>query len=155
MNGLSDLIDPSAVFARLSVTSKRQAIEKLAEALATSSGIDPRASAEAVIARERLAGTGIGEGAAVPHARIEGLGRALVAFARLDPPQDFDALDARPADLVALLLAPAGQAGEHLKALARISRTLRRADIRERLRAARGADELIAILYGQVASDAA
>lgn len=155
MSGLSDLIEPSAVFARLAVASKRQAIERLAEALAGAAGLEARAAAEAALARERLSGTGIGEGVAVPHARVEGLTRPLVAFARLDPPQDFEAMDARPADLAALLLAPADRSGDHLKALARIARMLRRAEVRDRLRAARGVDELIAILDGKRESDAA
>lgn len=155
MSDLSDLIEPRAVFARLAVSSRRQAIERLAEALAVAAGVDDAAAVEAALARERLAGTGIGEGVAAPHARVAGVVRPLVAFARLDPPQDFDALDSRPADLVALLLAPADRGGEHLKALARISRVLRRAEIRDRLRAARGVDEIVAILGGQLESDAA
>jgi PTS system nitrogen regulatory IIA component len=94
--------------------------------------------------RERLAGTGIGEGVAIPHARLPGLERPIAGFARLDPPIDFDALDGRPADLVCMILAPDDRAGDHLKALAKVTRALRNAEFRERLRAARGHDEIMA-----------
>jgi len=98
-----------------------------------------------VLMRERLSGTGMGEGVAIPHAQLAGLKRAVGAFARLEPAQQFDAMDGRPADLVFMLLTPVGKGGDHLKALARVSRFLRRADMREKLRTARGSDELRAL----------
>jgi PTS system nitrogen regulatory IIA component len=155
MNGISDLIAPAAVLARISGVSKRQVLQTLAENLAEAAGCDGRAAFEAVLLRERLSGTGIGEGVALPHARVPGLKRAVVGFARLDPPCDFDGLDGRPADLVLMLLAPAEDGADHLKALARISRFLRRPEIRERLRAARGPEELLAVFSAHAASDAA
>jgi PTS system nitrogen regulatory IIA component len=144
MGDLRDLILPKAVLPRLGVVNKRQALSALAEALAQAADIDPRAAFDAVLMRERLAGTGIGEGVAIPHARLAGLEKPIAGFARLDPPIDFDALDGRPADLVCMILAPDDRGGDHLKALARVSRALRHADVRERLRAARGHDELMA-----------
>ncbi|MBL8551700.1 MAG: PTS sugar transporter subunit IIA [Hyphomonadaceae bacterium] len=150
MGDLRDLILPKAVLPRLGAVNKRQALQTLAEALATAGGADPRAAFDAVLMRERLAGTGIGEGVAVPHARLPGLVRPIAGFARLDPPIDFDALDGRPADLVCMILAPDDRGGDHLKALAKVSRALRHADMRERLRAARGHDELMAALAAAV-----
>lgn len=155
MNDLSDLIAPEAIVPRLAATSRRQALQQLAEALARGAGIDARAAFEAVLMRERLAGTGMGDGVAVPHAALKGLTTPIGAFARLDAPQEFDALDGRAADLVFMLISPADRGGDHLKALARVSRFFRRADIREKLRAARGADELYALFAGAVRSDAA
>src|SRR5690606_6974275 len=112
-------------------SSRRQALHALAEALAKTAGVDPRAAFEAVLLRERLSGTGVGEGVAIPHAPVAGLTRPVGALARLEPAQDFDALDGRPADLVFMLLAPPERGADHLKALARVSRFMRRADIRE------------------------
>ncbi|MGE0044402.1 MAG: PTS sugar transporter subunit IIA [Hyphomonadaceae bacterium] len=155
MGDLRDLVLPEAVLPRLAASSKRQALQLLSEALAAAAGVDPRAAYDAVLMRERLAGTGVGEGVAIPHARVPGLKRVVAAFARLDPAIDFDALDQRPADLVLILLAPDGCGGDHLKALARASRALRRHDVRERLRAARGHDELLAIFAAPAHSDAA
>jgi PTS system nitrogen regulatory IIA component len=155
MNDLSDLIAPDAVLTRLITTSRRQAIQAMADALAKSSGVDARAAFEAVLMRERMAGTGMGEGVAIPHAPVKGVIRPIGAFARLDPPQDFEAMDGRPADLVFMLISPPDRSADHLKALARISRLLRRAEMREKLRAARGGDELYALIAGAVRVDAA
>lgn len=146
MSGLSDLIAPEAILPRLLTTSRRQALQSIAEALAKSAGVDPRAAFDAVLIRERLSGTGMGEGVAIPHAPVPGVIRPVGALARLEPAQDFEALDGRPADLVFMLLAPVDRGADHLKALARVSRFLRRADMRDKLRAARGADDLAALI---------
>jgi len=155
MNDLKDLVLPEAILPRLQASSRRQALLTLSETLAKAAGIDARAAFEAVLLRERLSGTGMGEGVAIPHARAPGLSHPVAAFARLEPAQDFDALDGRPADLIFMLLAPPERGGDHLKALARASRFLRRAEIREKLRAARSAVELKALLTGAAQSDAA
>ncbi|QGZ93479.1 PTS sugar transporter subunit IIA [Terricaulis silvestris] len=146
MSGLSDLIAPEAILPRLLVTSRRQALQIVAETLAKSAGVDPRAAFDAVLIRERLSGTGMGEGVAIPHGPVPGVTRPVGAFARLEPAQDFEALDGRPADLVFMLFAPPDRGADHLKALARVSRFLRRADMREKLRASRGADDLAALI---------
>lgn len=75
-------------------------------------------------ARERMGSTGLGRGFALPHARIEGLGRLFGLFARLAQPIDFDAIDGEPVDLVFLLLIPGGSR-DHVSALAAIARTMR------------------------------
>lgn len=155
MNDLSDLLARDAILPRLAATSRRQALQIMTEALAKAAGIDARAAFEAVLMRERLSGTGISDGVAIPHAPVAGVTRPIGAFARLETPQEFDALDARPADLVFMLLAPPDRGGDHLKALARVSRMLRRADVRDKLRAARGAEEIYALLANTVHSDAA
>jgi PTS system nitrogen regulatory IIA component len=155
MNELSDLIAPEAIVPRLSASSRRNALQALADTLAKAANIDARAIFDAVLMRERLSGTGMGDGVAIPHAPVIGVTRPIGAFARLETPQDFDALDGRAADLIFMLLSPPDKGADHLKALARVSRLLRRADVREKLRAARGADELYALFANDVHSDAA
>jgi PTS system nitrogen regulatory IIA component len=139
----------------LAAASKRAVIQAMADTLSGAVGLDCRTVFDAVLMRERLSGTGVGEGVAIPHAKVAGLAQPVAAFARLDPAVDFDALDGRPADLVVMLLAPADRGGDHLKALARITRALRRADVRDRLRAARGKDDILAALGTMPESDAA
>ena len=73
MNDLSDLVAPDAILPRLLATSRRQALQLMADALAKSAGIDARAAFDAVLIRERLSGTGMGEGVAIPHAPVAGL----------------------------------------------------------------------------------
>ncbi len=155
MNDLSDLLAPGAVLPRLAAASRRQALQAMSEVAAKAANVDARAAFEAVLMRERLSGTGMGDGVAIPHAPVAGVTRPIGAFARLEMPQDFDALDSRPADLVFLLLAPPERGGDHLKALARVSRLLRHAEIREKLRAARSGDEIYALFSSAVRSDAA
>lgn len=155
MGGLNDLISPEAIMPRLLVTSRRQTLQQMADIVSRSAGVDARAAFDAVLIRERLAGTGISDGVAIPHASVKGVVAPVGAFARLEPAQDFEALDKRPADLVFMLLSPAERGADHLKALARVSRFLKRADVRDKLRAARGADELYALFAGAVHSDAA
>lgn len=155
MNELGDLIAPDAILPRLAATSRRNALLAMADAVARSAGVEARIAFDAVLMRERLAGTGVGEGVAIPHAPVLGVIRPVGVFARLDIPQSFDALDGRACDLVFMLLAPPDKGADHLKALARVSRFFRRADIREKLRAARGADELYALIAGNAHVNAA
>jgi PTS system nitrogen regulatory IIA component len=155
MNDLKDLVLPEAILPRLSAGSRRHALQHLSEALAGTAGLDTRAAFEAVLMRERLSGTGMGEGVAIPHAAVKGVTRPIGAFARLEVAQDFDALDGRPADLVFMLISPVDRGGDHLKALARVSRFMRRTDMREKLRAARGVDDLYALFTAAQRSDAA
>jgi len=155
VNDLSDLVAADAIVPRLIATSRRQALQLMADTLAKSAGINARAAFDTVLIRERLSGTGLGEGVATPHGPLPGLIRPIAAFARLDPPQDFEAMDNRPADLVFMLLSPPERSADHLKAFARISRFLKHAEVRHALRAARGGDELYALIAGAVRSDAA
>lgn len=155
MNDLNDLVSPEAVLPRLVASSRRQVLQALSDCLASAAGLDARLVFEAVLMRERLSGTGVGDGVALPHATLPGLKRPVGAFARAEPPQEFDALDGRPADLVFLLLSPAEKSGDHLKAIARVSRAMRRAEFRDKLRSARGGDELYALLAGGAHLDAA
>ncbi len=155
MNDLKDLVLADAILPRLAATSRRHALQTMVEALAKAAGIDERAAFEHILMRERLSGTGVGEGVAIPHARVAGVAAPVGAFARLEPAQDFGALDNRPADLVFMLVSPAEKGADHLKALARVSRFMRRADMREKLRGARSAAELRALFAGAAHSNAA
>lgn len=137
-------LTPQVILPRLHASSRRQALQLLIEAAADIEPIDQRGALEAALLRERLSGTGVGEGVAIPHARLPGLTTTLAVFARLDPAVDFGAIDGLPADLVLLLLTPAENGADHLKALAGASRLLRRSDVRDKLRDARGLDGLLA-----------
>ena len=108
----------------------------LASRAAASLNLDPKLVFNALQAREQLGSTGLGEGFALPHARIEGLDRFFGMFARLNRPIHFDSVDAKPVDLVFLLLIPAAAQGHHLAALAAISRHLRDKEFAARLRKA-------------------
>lgn len=86
--------------------------------------------------RESLGSTGVGDGVAIPHARIPGLKSAFGLLVRLQKPLDFDAIDGKPVDIVFLLLLPSGAKGEHLNVLAAVARRLRDAGVLGALRGA-------------------
>jgi nitrogen PTS system EIIA component len=152
---LTDLLLPQAVFPRARWRGKRQVLAGLSEAMANALGLDPRVVLEGVLERERLGSTGVGEGVAIPHARMPKLQRVVGGFARLEEAADFDAIDERPADLVFMLLAPEDAGAEHLRALARVSRLFRQEAFRAQLRAAQTSEAVLAILSPDAASHAA
>ncbi|MCZ7661305.1 MAG: PTS IIA-like nitrogen regulatory protein PtsN [Xanthobacteraceae bacterium] len=143
---LTDLVAPNAVIPALKVNSKKQAIQELAAKAAKLTGQNERAVFETLLQREKLGSTGIGDGIAIPHGKLPKLEKLFGLFARLDRPVDFDALDGQPVDLIFLLLAPEAAGADHLKALARVARLLRDAEIVRKLRDSRDAEALYAVL---------
>jgi PTS system nitrogen regulatory IIA component len=148
---LADLVTPRGVIAQLRAPTKRQVLQELARRAAAMTGIADKRIYDALVERERLGTTGIGNGIAIPHCRQSELTRLYGLFARLDRPAPFEAIDDQPVDLVFLLLAPTDAGAEHLKALARVSRLLRDKAMCEKLRGANSADALYALLTGGAA----
>jgi PTS system nitrogen regulatory IIA component len=143
---LGDLLDAGAISPRLNAASKRQALSIVAEIASRSLAVKPAEILAKLMQRERLGSTGVGYGVAVPHARLKGLERMHGVFVRLEAPIDFGAVDEQPVDLIFALLAPADHPAEHLRALAKVSRALRRSDLRQQLRQAQGADAIRALM---------
>jgi fructose-specific phosphotransferase system IIA component len=100
----------------------------------------------AVREREAVLSTGIGHGVAIPHGKSSAVAGLRMAAGRAAEPVDFDALDGQPVSLFFLLVGPESAAGPHIKALSRISRLVRRDEVRERLVGARDAEEFLAAL---------
>jgi PTS system nitrogen regulatory IIA component len=143
---ITDLVALEAIVPALRVSSKKQALQDLAARAATLTGQNERAIFEVLLQREKLGTTAVGYGVAIPHGKLAKLTRMFGLFARLDRPIDFEALDGQPVDLVFLLLAPEAAGADHLKALARVARLLRDQDTANKLRAARDAEALYAVL---------
>lgn len=143
---LAALIPPSAARVGAQAADSRAVLALLAGLGGQASGVPERAVLDALMARERLGSTGVGHGVAVPHARLPGITAQAGALLRLDAPVEFAAADLQPCDLFVLLLAPSDAAGDHLKALAALSRRLREAPVRAALRAAADAEGLRAAL---------
>lgn len=152
---IGDLLDRHAIIPRVTAGSKRQALSVAAEIAARLYGLKSGEVLDALLAREDEDSTGVGAGVAVPHARLRGLSRIRGIFLRLETPVDFQSVDDQPVDLVFALLAPTGALTEHLRALARVSRALRRPDLREQLRQARTQDALHALLVREAKPSAA
>ena len=152
---IGDLVDRGAIAPRVTAPGKRQALSVIAEIAARSFGLKPGEVLDALLEREAAGSTGVGYGVAVPHARLTGLTRLRGVFVRLEQPVEFGAVDDRPVDLLFALFAPPDASGEHLRALARVSRVLRQSDLREQLRLARGADAIHALLVQEARPTAA
>lgn len=152
---LGELLDQGAITLKVRASSKRQVLTIVAEIAARFVEATPAEIAAKLMARERLGSTGVGHGVAVPHARLKGLERMHGVFVQLDEPVDFGAVDEQPVDLIFALLAPADHPAEHLRALAKVSRALRQADLREQLRQAKSPDAVRALLVRDAGPKAA
>jgi PTS system nitrogen regulatory IIA component len=152
---LADILPPDAIIPSLDVTCKKQALQELAARAGAITGIEQREIFDALLQRERLGSTGLGRGIAIPHVKFKGLKGIVCLFARLSQPIPFDSQDGEDVDLVFLLLAPEHASGDHLKALARISRLVREPATLEALRSANDVESLRRVLFTPAASHAA
>jgi PTS system nitrogen regulatory IIA component len=152
---LADFLDFDAIKTALPGGSKRSLLQQLANLAAQRLGQDAGVILASLTEREQLGSTGFGQGVAIPHGKIEGLGQIYGLFARLAEPVDYKSIDGRPVDLVFLLLSPPDAGAEHLKALAAVSRVTRNMATLEKMRGARSRDALAAVLLGADERDAA
>jgi len=143
---LTDLVAANAVIPALKANSKKQAIQELAARAAQLTGQGERAIFDVLMQREKLGSTGVGNGIAIPHGKLPNLNKLFGLFARLDRPVEFETLDGLPVDLIFVLLAPETAGADHLKALARVARLLRDADVARKLRESRDAEAIYAVL---------
>jgi nitrogen PTS system EIIA component len=152
---LSEIIGSDAVRAPLKVTSKKRLLQDLADMAESVYGLPSGDVFKALQDRETLGPTGVGRGVAIPHARFKGVERVIGLFVRLEKAVDFESIDRQPVDLVFALFAPESAGAEHLKALARVSRTLRSDTVCTKLRSTYDPAALYAILTEGRAEQAA
>ena len=140
---ITDILVRDAVVLDLQSSAKRDVLAEMAGALASAEPeLDEERLLEVLSERERLQSTGIGESVAIPHGKLGGLSRLLASFARSRTGVDFESIDGQPTHLFFLLVVPEHSGGQHLKALARISRFFRDATFRKRLLEAETRDEV-------------
>ena len=152
---LADLLRQDAVIPTLKINSKKQLLQELSAKAAQVTGLSEREIFDVILQRERLGSTGVGNGIAIPHGKLNSVNQIVGVFARLAAPVDFEALDDQPVDLVFLLLAPEGSGADHLKALSRIARVLRDGDMVAKLRKTDSASAIYAFLTDSPTSNAA
>lgn len=143
---ISDILAPDGIMPSLRVASKKHLLEAISEHAGPRAGLPSRVIFDALLQRERLGSTGIGNGIAIPHGKFEGLTQLVGIFARLEKPIDFEALDGQPVDIVFVLLAPEGAGADHLKGLSKVARVLRNPAITAKIRTVREADVIHSIL---------
>lgn len=152
---LGTILPPGMIAAGLKANSKKQLLQELAALAARGSDVNEREVFDALLQRERLGSTGIGNGLAIPHGRFANIQRLMGVFARLDKPVDFEAVDGIPVDLVFVLLAPEGAGADHLQGLARVARLLRNPLVVQSLRSTRDSAAIYSILTAGDTSRAA
>lgn len=142
---IADFLAPADVLVGLRSQNKRALLEHLSKRAAETLALPPDDLLAALLHRENLGSTGVGEGVAIPHARFEALTHPHGILARLREPIPFGAVDDRPVDLVFLLVLPAGGPPTHLNALAAVARRLRDRNVAAAMRQARDAAALAAL----------
>tara|TARA_Y100000739_G_scaffold155715_1_gene134401 strand:- start:124 stop:588 length:465 start_codon:yes stop_codon:yes gene_type:complete len=143
---LYDLLHPEAVKVVTAASSKKRVLHDMAQLAGNCYDMRAEVLLEALLEREKLGPTGVGNGVALPHARSMDVGRVCGAFILLESPVDFGSVDKLPVDVIFGLFAPENAGVDHLKALAIVSRTLRDSSICAKLRANPDQQTLFTIL---------
>ena len=144
---LLDILSLESTIVDLKGESKEDIITELVNSLAVGDAITDRDQVlQAVLDREKIMSTGIGDGIAIPHGKSAAVTELVAAMGTQRRGVDFDALDGEPAYVFFLLVSPANVSGPHIKALARISRLLKNDEFKKKLIEADSAEEIIATI---------
>ena len=145
MKPLSHLLPPENILLDFQATSKKRVFEHIGLLFENNQGIGQRVVFDSLLARERLGSTGLGQGIAIPHGRIEGLRAPQGAFIRLASPVPFESPDGLPVSMLFALLVPEQAAEQHLQILAELAGLFSDRARREALQAAASIDEVCAV----------
>jgi PTS system nitrogen regulatory IIA component len=131
MSLVAKLLPPANMLLDLQVSSKKRLFEQVGLLFENNHGIGRSLVFDSLFARERLGSTGLGQGVAIPHGRIKGLKDALGAFVRLAQAVPFDAPDAKPVQLLFVLLVPEQATEKHLQILSELAQMFSDRALRE------------------------
>jgi len=146
---IMDFLSKKAIITDIKSTRKEDVIKEMVDLLIASEDVEKRNRnklIDALMAREALGSTAIGQGIAIPHAKSDCVDKLVAAFGLSKKGVDFDSLDGELAYIFFLLVAPQDSAGPHLKALARISRLLKDKYFRDTLRASTDEKSVVKII---------
>jgi PTS system nitrogen regulatory IIA component len=148
---IRDFLSPANVVLDVRANEKTRLLQQLSTRAASELGLDPDEISSQIAKREELGSTGVGNGVALPHARLRRLTAPFGLLARLHRGIDFEAIDNEPVDIVFLLLLPETGEGAQLNALACAARVLREPEILERVRNAPDCEALFRALADSLA----
>lgn len=152
---LSSVLSQECTRSAVHCQSKKRALEIISELAAKQLGLPSQMIFEAVLIRERMGSTGIGNGIAIPHGKLgEDAAKAVGVFIQLETPIIFDSIDNQPVDLLFALLVPAGQTKTHLHTLSLVAKRLADKNICRRLRLATDDTDLYNIITETTANNA-
>ncbi len=144
---LSEYLKKELIIPHLTSTTKEEVLKELLEPVGKEfPGINIRHAYKILIEREKLGSTGIGDGVAIPHGKMEEIKKIILVVGRSFEGIDFEALDKKPCYIFFLVLAPENVAGLHLRLLAHISRLLKDSEFRRAFMDAGDVEELWKLL---------
>lgn len=146
---IMDFLSSEGIVIDLKAQDKKAAIAELVDQLVKAKKIKKTAEAEVietVLEREKLGSTGIGQGVAIPHGKTDAVSEQIGALGISQKGVEFNSLDGEPVHLIFFLVGPVEVAGQHLKALSRISRLFKDKFFRQALREAKSVEEVIKII---------
>jgi PTS system nitrogen regulatory IIA component len=144
---ITDILKKEYIIEDLVSSDKESALDELSSFLKDKGMISNKETLQsALMEREALGSTGIGENVAIPHAKISAIDQIITVFGRSIKGIEFDSLDKKPVHFIYLVLAPMNSSGQHLKVLARISRLLKNKSLRESIISATEANQIYAII---------
>ena len=143
---ISKIITQSRVVSVTSVSSKKRLLQEISNSLAVECHMSVDIIFNALKDREQLGPTGMGNGIAIPHAKLDNIDGITGMFVKLEKPIEFESIDKKKVDLIFTILAPTQSGVEHLKALAKVSRLLRDKNICSKLRSTEDVSALYSIL---------
>ncbi|MFT6791961.1 MAG: PTS system nitrogen regulatory IIA component [Cellvibrionaceae bacterium] len=144
---ISSILSPECVLFNQDCTSKKRILEAIASHFGKQyRALNPDTVFNALIARERLGSTAIGQGIAIPHCRISDCNTTLGLLVTLDKAVDFDAIDNQPVDIIFVLLVPEDNDQNHLQTLATLAEAFSQTEIQRQLRQADSPEELYTVM---------
>ena len=144
---MADLLTEDRIVCCAEMPSKKRALEQLSELISQDQQkLSSNNVFDSLISRERLGGTGIGYGVAIPHGRVKNCDHTSAAFLKLNSGIDYDSVDNQPVDLLFALLVPEESTDEHLKILANLARMFNDETFREKVRQSNSAHELYQLI---------
>lgn len=146
---LSNVLSLDCTKSAVHCSSKKRALEIISEIAAEHLDQNPQPLFECILSREKMGSTGIGNGIAIPHGRIQNSDKAIAILIQCQDPIQFDAIDNQPVDLLFALLVPDAQCKEHLKTLSSMAEKLSNKQVCKQLRTARSDEELYQIMTNE------
>ncbi|MBJ78545.1 MAG: PTS fructose transporter subunit IIA [Nitrospinae bacterium] len=147
---ITDILNKEFVITNLDGIDKNSVLKELSAFLEEKGAVKNKDTLlTALTEREKLGSTGIGENVAIPHAKLEEIDHIITLFGRSEKGVEFESLDKKPVHFVCLVIAPSNSTGQHLKALARISRLLKNPVLREAVLSATEMDKIYSILVDE------
>lgn len=144
---ISEVLKPEAIIMKMKSKEKIAVLKELVDHMIGNELVeDGEEFQKALAKRENLESTGIGDGIAIPHARTDAVKGLILAFARSEQGVDFSAIDGKPSHLIFLIASPVDKKSEYIMALAKLSRLLRKRDVRRLLKDADNPNEILNII---------